>query len=142
MKLKVSTLISASWPGMDKADVAVRHHGLDFELAVARHDHQQRLRRRDDAADRVDRELLHDAVDRSGQQLKLGLLLGLDQVLGEPARLLLGLGEFVGERAPIFGLGLGARFVNRGRAASASCRWLFWTPRSSCCSTSCWSVSK
>ena len=101
-------------PGVDKADVAVRHHGLDFQPAVARHDHQQGLRRRDNAADRVDRELLHHAVDGSGQQLKPGLLLGLDQVLGEPVRLLLGLGEFVGERVPIFGHRLAARLANRG----------------------------
>ena len=83
--------------GLDKADVAVRHHGFDFQPAVARYDHQQGLRRRDNAADRVDRELLHHAVNGSGQQLKPGLLLGFDQVLGEPARLLLGLGKLVGE---------------------------------------------
>ena len=82
--------------GLDKADVAVRHHGFDFQPAVARYDHQQGLRRRDDAADGVDRELLHHAVDGSGQELKLGLLLGLDQVLSQPVGLLLGLDEFVG----------------------------------------------
>ena len=75
---------------------------------------QQGLRRRDNAADRVDRELLHHAIDGGGQQLKPGLLLGLDQVLGEPVRLLLGLGEFVGQRMPIFGHGLVARLANRG----------------------------
>ena len=85
-------------PGVDEADVAVRHHGLDLELAVGRHHDQQRLRRRHDAADGVHGELLHDAVDRGGQLLQLGALLGLDQVLREPVRLLLGLGEFVRER--------------------------------------------
>jgi hypothetical protein len=45
----------------------------------------------------VDRELLHHAVDGSGQQLKPGPLLGLDQVLGQAVRLLLGLGEVVGK---------------------------------------------
>ena len=72
-------------PGVDKADVAVRHHGFDFQLAVVRYDHEQGLCRRDNAADGVDRELLHDAIDGRGQQLKLGPLLGLDQVLAEPA---------------------------------------------------------
>ena len=36
-----------------------------------RHDREQRLRRRHDAADGVHGELLHDAVDRRGQLLKL-----------------------------------------------------------------------
>ena len=53
--------------GVDEADVAVRHHRLDLELAVERHHHEQRLRRRHDAAHRMHRELLHDAVDRRGQ---------------------------------------------------------------------------
>ena len=130
-------------PGLHKADVAVRHHGLDFEPAVARHDHQQGLRRRDDAADRVDRELLHHAVDRGGQLLQPGLLLGLDQVLGQPVRLLLGLGELVGQACGDIRPRPGAR-VSRiaATAASASRRWLFWTPSSSCCSTRSWSVSK
>ena len=61
------------------------HHGLDLELAVAGTTHQQCLRRRDHAADGVDGELLHHAVDRRRQRLQLGLLLGLDQVLGQPA---------------------------------------------------------
>ena len=65
--------------GVDKADVAVRDHGLDFQSAVARHDDQQRLGGRDDAAYRMDRKLLHHAVHGSGQQLKLGLLLRLDR---------------------------------------------------------------
>jgi hypothetical protein len=44
------------------------------------------------------------APHRVAHRLKPGLLLGLDQVLGQPARLLLGLGKFVGECMPIFGL--------------------------------------
>ena len=113
MKLKVSTLISACLSGLDEADVAVRDHRLDLQPAVARHHDQQGLRRRDHAADRVDRELLHHAVDRRRQALQPGLLLGLDQFLGEPARLLLGLGEFVGQRVPVFGRGLVARLADR-----------------------------
>ena len=54
-------------PGLDEADVAVRHHGLDLEAAVGGHHHQQRLRRRHHAADRVHGELLHHAVDRRGE---------------------------------------------------------------------------
>ena len=45
--------------------------------------------------------------------LQPGPLLGLDQVLREPARLLLGLGEFVGQRVPIFGHRLAARLADR-----------------------------
>ena len=75
---------------------------------------KQGLRRRDHAADRVHRELLHHAVHRSRQQLQPGLLLGLDQVLGQPVRLLLGLGEVVGDRVPIFRHRLTARLADRG----------------------------
>ncbi len=114
MKLKVSTLISASCPGWMKPMSRFEHHGLDLEPAVARHHHHQGLRRRHHAADRMDRELLHHAVDRRRQQLKPGLLLGLDQLLGEADRLLLGLGELVGEGAPVFGLRLAARLADRG----------------------------
>jgi hypothetical protein len=75
------------------------------------------LRRRHDAADRVDRKLLHHAVDGSGEKLQPGPLLGLDQVLGKPVRLLLGLGELVGERVPIFGDRLAARLAYRGHGS-------------------------
>ena len=82
-------------------------------MAVDRHQDEQRLRRRHDAADRMDRELLHDAVDRRGQQLQLGALLGLDQVLRQAGRLLFGLAELVEQGAAIFGLGLRARLDER-----------------------------
>ena len=59
-------------------------------------------------------ELLHHAVDRRRQKLQPGLLLGLDQLLGEPDRLLLRLGELVGQGAPVFGLRLAARLADRG----------------------------
>ena len=55
--------------GMHEADVAVRHHRLDFEMAVERHDHGERLRRSHHAPDRVHRELLYDAVDWRGEHL-------------------------------------------------------------------------
>ena len=64
----------------------------------------------------MDRKLLHHAVHRSGQQLKLGLLLRLNEILGEAAGFLLGLGEFVGQCVSIFGGSLAARFTNGGRS--------------------------
>src|SRR5262249_51445728 len=111
--------------GLDKADVAVGHHGLDFEPAVAGHDHQQRLRRGDHAADGVDRELLHHALHGSGELLKPGLLLGLDQILSEPVRLLLGLASS-SESVRRYSATVWPR-VSRiaATAASAACRWLF-----------------
>lgn len=78
-------------PSMDKANVAVRNKSFDFETAVTRHDHQKYLRWRDNTANRMNRELLCHAVDWSGQLLKLGLLLSLDQILSKSVRLLLGL---------------------------------------------------
>jgi hypothetical protein len=48
---------------MDKADVPVRRSRLDLELAIERDKHEQWLRRRDNATDGMDRELLNDAVD-------------------------------------------------------------------------------
>ena len=62
----------------------------------------------------MDRELLHHAIDRSGQLLKPGPLLGLDQVLRQSARLLFGLGEFIGKRMPVFRRSLAARLADRG----------------------------
>ena len=52
------------------------------------------------------------------QHLKPGLLFGLDQVLGQPADLLLGVGEFVRQRMPEFGDRLPAGLAN------GSCRCL------------------
>jgi hypothetical protein len=54
------------------------------------------------------------APHRVAHRLKPGLLLGLDQVLGQPARCLIGLGKFVGECMPIFGLRLAAGLAKRG----------------------------
>ena len=81
MKLKVSIFYLCFLSRVNEADVAVRHHRLDLKLAVARDDHQQRLRRCDDAADGINRELLDHAIHRSPEFLKPGLLLSLDQVL-------------------------------------------------------------
>jgi len=120
--------------GADEADVAVRYHGLDLQPAVARHHDQQGLRGRDHAADRMDRELLHHTVHGRRQALKAGLLLRLDQFLAKAEHLLLRLGEFVGERAPVFGARLAVGLANR-RHGGLSCRWLLWTVSSRCCST-------
>ena len=100
--------------GLHKANIAVRHHGLDLQPAVAWYDDQQGLRGSDHAAHRMDRELLHHAVYRGGQLLKPCLLLGLDQVLGKPVCLLLGLGQLVRQRASILRHRLGARLANCG----------------------------
>jgi hypothetical protein len=68
VKLKVSTLISASCPGRHDAGVAVGNHGLRRERALERHHHEQGLRRRDHAANGVHGE---HAVDRRGRGLSL-----------------------------------------------------------------------
>jgi hypothetical protein len=47
VKLKVSTLISASCPGRHEAGVAVGNRGLHVEVALERHHHEQGLRGRD-----------------------------------------------------------------------------------------------
>src|SRR5215472_17319780 len=110
VKLKVSILISASCPGCTKPMSRFETMAsISSRLALGT------TTSRDCAGVTTpDRELLRHAVHRRGELLKPGLLLGLDQVLGEPIRLLLGLGEFVGERAPIFGRCLVARLANRG----------------------------
>ena len=66
---------------MHKADIAVWHHGLDFEMAVLWNHHEQRLRRGHYAADRMDGELLHDAINWRGERLSFSALFGLDHIL-------------------------------------------------------------
>jgi len=78
--------------GMDESNIAVGYHGLDFELGLTRYHHRECLGRRHHASDRMDGELLNDAVDRCGHGLKLGSLLGLDLVLFEARGFLLCLG--------------------------------------------------
>jgi hypothetical protein len=65
VQLKVSILISASCAGWTSRCHG-SYHGFDFQRAIAWYHHQQGPRRRDNAADRMDRELLHYAVDGSG----------------------------------------------------------------------------
>ena len=60
-------------------------------LAIGGHHDQQRLRRRDNAPDGVDGQLLHHAVNRRSQGLEFGPLLGLDQVFTEARDLAFGL---------------------------------------------------
>ena len=59
-------------PGLDEPDVAIRHQHLDLQSTVARHDDDQQrfCASGDDAADHMDRELLHGAVDRRRELLK------------------------------------------------------------------------
>src|SRR5215471_13473939 len=62
----------------------------------------------------MDRELLYYSVHWSAELLKPGLLLGLDEVLGKPVRLLLRLGQVVGNHVPIFRCRLRARLTYGG----------------------------
>ena len=78
----------------NEADVPVRHHCLDLQMAVLRHNDEQCLRRGDDAADGVDRKLLHDTVDGRDEQLKLGSLFRFNQILRQSCGLPLGLDQF------------------------------------------------
>lgn len=71
-----------------EADIAVRHHGLDFEMAVGRDHGEQRLRRGHDAAIRMHGQLLHGADDGRGQRLQRVLFGRLDQLLVQARRLL------------------------------------------------------
>jgi hypothetical protein len=67
---------------MDEADVAVGDHGFDFEVTVGRHDHHQRLRGSDDAADSMHRKLLHRSIDRRAENLIVDALSRLEKILG------------------------------------------------------------
>lgn len=58
----------------DKADIAVENLRFNFQSGVVRHNHQQGLRRGDDAANRVHGQFLHGAAHRGGQ---MGLRLTL-----------------------------------------------------------------
>lgn len=49
---------------MNKADIAIVDHRLDLKAAVDRTHRKEILRRRHDTADRMHRELLHDAINR------------------------------------------------------------------------------
>ena len=69
MKLKVATLISVFLPDLNKTDVAVRNHRFALEVTANRDKHKQRFGGCDDTANRMHCELLHDAIDRCGQQL-------------------------------------------------------------------------
>ena len=125
-----------------KADIPVRDHGLDLELAAGRHHHEQRLRRRHHPAHGVDGELLHRAGDRSDEVLEPRLLLRLGDVLPEARRLALGFGQVARKRrsnSDAVWLRVSARAA---MAASASFRRARWTPSSCCCSTSFSSVSR
>ncbi len=78
---------------------------FDLELAIGRNDDHEGLGRRDDATDGVDGKLLDHAIHRGGELLQAGTLLGLDDVLKKPPRLLLRLGKLVQQAALILGDG-------------------------------------
>jgi hypothetical protein len=96
-----------------EADIAVRQHGLDLEPALARHHHHQRLCRRDDAADRMHRKLLHHAVERRGKGLQPDALARLDQIVLERPGLGFRRREIARETAAIFGERLRPRLLDR-----------------------------
>ena len=68
---------------MDETDVAVGQHGLDLDGGVIRHNNGERLGRRHHAADRMNRQLLHHAIDRRRQPLQLRAPLRPDNVMRE-----------------------------------------------------------
>ena len=112
MKVKVSTLISAFWPGCTKpmsrfetmASISSwLSCGTSTSKACADH-----------AADGMDGELLHHSIHRCGKRLELGALLGLGHVLDKPGRLCLGLVELVEQGAAEFRDGLRAGLDDRG----------------------------
>ena len=67
VKGKDSTLTTASWPTVDKANVPVLHIGLDLDLGVARHDAHDLLTSGDHLADAGDDQGLDPPGDRSAQ---------------------------------------------------------------------------
>ena len=93
-------------------------------MAVARHDHEQRLGGRDDAAHRMHRKLLHRAVDRRGEALQLRLSVAFTTSCSSPAAFCSAFGEVVEPVAAIGRLGLRARRVGLGDGRSFSWRML------------------
>ena len=84
----------------------------------------------------MDGELLHHAIDRRGELLQAGALLGLDDVLRQARRLLLGLGKLVEQAALVLGDGLAARLLQgRDGRLGFRCSRLSWTRTSCCCPT-------
>src|SRR6266568_930685 len=101
-------------PRMDEPDVAVGEHGLDLELTLAWNHDGEHLRRRYYASHRVNRELLHDAVDRRSQMLKFRAPLRLDYFLRSARRLLLSFRKCVIGGTPILRGGPFFRFLQQG----------------------------
>ena len=92
-------------PRMHEADILVRDHRLDLQMAVGGHDGHQHLRRRHHAAFGMDGKLLHRALDRRCQRLQPEFLRCLHQLFVEARGLLLGLRQQV--EVVVFPLGLG-----------------------------------
>lgn len=64
--------------GMDEPDVAVGDHGLDLKRSLGRNHYRERLSGSYHASNRMNGELLHDAIDGCGQALELGPLFRID----------------------------------------------------------------
>ena len=60
---------------VNKANISIRDHSFDFEHGIGGHNHSQLLGRRHHAAHSMNRELLDNSIDRSGQELELCSLL-------------------------------------------------------------------
>ena len=89
--------------GMHETDVLVVDHGLDLHGTVGGNDRQKGLGRGDDAADGMDRQLLHRAVDRRRQSLVFCPLLRLGDVLRQPIGLAGCFGQIVQDLPMEFG---------------------------------------
>ena len=98
---------------VNKADVSVRDHGVHFEHRIGGHDDSQLLGRRHDATDGMNRQLLDYAIDRSGQDLKLGSLLRLGEIAAETGGFALRFREFGEQCTMKFRHCLGTSFGDR-----------------------------
>jgi hypothetical protein len=122
---------------MDEADILVRDQRFDLERTLGGDHRHQGLGRRHDPTDGVDRQLLHNTVDRRGQGLEPRPLLGLHELLDETVSLLLRLSEVGEQRAAKLRLGLTPLFGDPASAAPASVRWSLCTTSSRSLSRTC-----
>ena len=87
---------------MNKANISIRDQSFDFEHGIGGHDHGQLLGWRHHAAYSMNRKLLDNAIDRSGQDLEFCSLLCLCQIAAESGGLALRLSELAEQFAMKF----------------------------------------